>query len=64
MKAFQDALAIAPGDVGIRIEYAKALEKLGDRDFAKEQYREALRRDDKLPLDEPKRLSAEAAEGN
>jgi Flp pilus assembly protein TadD len=59
MRAFQDALAISPGDVGVRIEYAKALEKLGDREFAREQYREALLRDDKLPPDEPKRLSAE-----
>jgi hypothetical protein len=31
--------------------------EVGDSDFAKEQYREALRWDDLLPKDEPKRLS-------
>jgi len=57
IKAYQSALGLAPGDVGLRLEYAKALEKLGDSDFAKEQYREALRWDDLLPMDEPKRLT-------
>jgi tetratricopeptide (TPR) repeat protein len=57
MKAYQAALGLDPGDVGLRLEYARALEKLGDTDFAKEQYREALRWDDLLPKDEPKRLN-------
>ena len=57
MKAYQSALGLDPNDVGLRLAYADALEKLGDKDFAKEQYREALRRDDELPKDEPKRLT-------
>jgi tetratricopeptide (TPR) repeat protein len=59
IKAFQAALGLSPGDVGLRIAYADALAKLGDREFAKEQYREALRWDDLLPKDEPKRLTNE-----
>jgi tetratricopeptide (TPR) repeat protein len=57
IKAYQAALGLSPGDVGLRLAYAAALEKLGDQDFAKEQYREALRWDDLLPKDEPKRLT-------
>jgi len=57
IRAYQTALGISPGDVQLRLEYAAALEKLGDKDFAREQYREALKRDDELPKDEPKRLS-------
>jgi len=57
MKAYQTALGLSPGDVQLRLAYAEALEKLGDGDFAKEQYREALRWDDLLPKDEPKRLT-------
>jgi tetratricopeptide (TPR) repeat protein len=56
IKAYQSALGLSPGDVQLRLQYAKALQKLGDLDFAKEQYREALRWDDLLPSDEPKRL--------
>jgi len=59
MRAYQSALGLSPGDVQLRLGYAEALEKLGDKDFAKEQYREALRWDDLLPKDEPKRLSGE-----
>jgi O-antigen ligase len=57
MRSFQNALALTPADVQIRLAYAEALEKLGDSEFAREQYREALRYDDELPKDEPKRLS-------
>jgi len=57
MKAYQTALGLSPGDVQLRLAYAEALKKLGDGDFAKEQYREALRWDDLLPKDEPKRLT-------
>jgi tetratricopeptide (TPR) repeat protein len=57
MRAYQSALGLSPGDVQLRLAYAQALEKLGDRDFAKEQYREALRWDDLLPKDERKRLT-------
>ena len=57
MKAYQQALGLSPADVGLRLEYAAALEKLGDKDFAKDQYREALQWDDLLPKDEPKRLT-------
>jgi tetratricopeptide (TPR) repeat protein len=56
IRAYQGALGLSPGDVGLRLAYAEALEKLGDKEFAKEQYREALRWDDLLPKDEPKRL--------
>ncbi len=56
IRSFQNALALTPADVGIRIDYAEALEKLGDPEFAREQYREALKWDDELPKDEPKRL--------
>jgi hypothetical protein len=59
MKAYQAALGLSPGDVQLRLAYAAALEKLGDKEFATEQYREALRWDDLLPKDEPKRLKEE-----
>ena len=58
IKPFQEALGLSPADVGLRLEYAAALERLGDKDFSREQYREALRRDDELPRDEPKGLPA------
>jgi O-antigen ligase len=57
IKPFQEALGLSPADVGLRLEYAAALDRLGDKDFSREQYREALRRDDELPRDEPKRLT-------
>lgn len=54
--AFQRSLALDPRDVGLRIRYADGLAKLGDHFAAAEEYREALRQDDLLPKDEPKRL--------
>jgi tetratricopeptide (TPR) repeat protein len=60
IKAYQTALGLSPGDVQLRLAYAAALQKLGDKEFAKEQYREALKWDDELPKDEPKRLTNEA----
>jgi tetratricopeptide (TPR) repeat protein len=60
IKAYQTALGLSPGDVQLRLAYAAALQTLGDKEFAKEQYREALKWDDELPKDEPKRLTNEA----
>ncbi len=57
-KAYQAALALDPRNVELRLEYAEALAKLGDSAGAVDQYREALHRDDELPADEPKRLTA------
>jgi tetratricopeptide (TPR) repeat protein len=54
--SFQNALRLNPADVETRLAYAGALAKLGDNAAAAEQYREALRYDDLLPPDEPKRL--------
>jgi O-antigen ligase len=57
-RAYEDALALDPRSVTVHIEYAEALEKLGDRELALDQYRFALRLDDALPADEPRRLPA------
>jgi hypothetical protein len=53
---FEQALALDPMSVASRIDYADALEKLGNSREAARQLREALRRNDQLNPDEPKRL--------
>lgn len=54
---YQRALALDPRQVQVRIEYAEALARAGDLDNSAEQLREALRYDEQLPKDEPKRLA-------
>jgi O-antigen ligase len=46
-----------PRNVSVRLDYAAALSRLGQPAAAITQYREALRFDDELPKDEPKRLA-------
>lgn len=48
---------IDPRNVSVRLDYAAALARLGQPAAAIKQYREALRFDDELPKDEPKRLA-------
>jgi tetratricopeptide (TPR) repeat protein len=54
---FERALELNPNDLESRLEYAGVLEKFGDRDAAREQYRLALKTNDGFDPTEPKRLS-------
>jgi O-antigen ligase len=54
--AYEQALALDPRSVSIHLEYAEALEKVGDRELAVDRYRYALRLDDALPEREVRRL--------
>lgn len=56
---FERSLALNPNDVTARIDYAKALEMLGLKIAAAEQYRLALEKNEGLSKDEPKRLPAD-----
>jgi O-antigen ligase len=56
-KWFDESLALDPNDVQGRLLYASELEKLGLREEASRHYREALRLNNLLAPDEPKRLS-------
>lgn len=53
---FDRATAIDPGNVNMRLAYARCMESLGQPAKAIEQYQEALKRDDALPQDEMRRL--------
>lgn len=53
---YQHALRLDPNNVDVRIEYGETLRRFGDRAAAAAQYREALRYNDLLNPDEPKRL--------
>jgi O-antigen ligase len=53
---YEQALRLDPNNVDVRIEYAEVLNRFGDRAAAAEQYRQALRYNDLLSPDEPKRL--------
>jgi len=55
-EAFEAALELDPNDVGAHLDYAESLEKLGLKAEAREQYRVALEKNDRLAPDEPKRL--------
>ncbi|MGH7177319.1 MAG: O-antigen ligase family protein, partial [Tepidisphaeraceae bacterium] len=63
VRADYDAVvALNPNDVQTRIDFADALEKLGLLREADEQIRTAIRCNDALPVEEPKRLSPERIE--
>jgi O-antigen ligase len=55
---YDRTLALDPANVQIRLEYAAALEKLGEPQAAVAQLRQALHWNDLLNPDEPKRLPA------
>jgi len=59
---FEKAIALDPNNVQTRLDYAKALTEMGDKNAAILQYSAALAKDDELHPDEPKRLSAEQRE--
>ncbi len=54
---YQRALSLNPADLEVRLRYAAALEKLGSKTEAADQLRRALEFNDKLPLEEPERLT-------
>ena len=56
---FERAIHLDPNNVQVRLDYARLLTNLGDRPAAAEQFRIALRYNDQLHSDEPKRLTAE-----
>lgn len=56
IESFQEATALDPNDVWLHLEFADALVRLGMRAHALEEYRQALRYNDLLGPDEPKRL--------
>jgi O-antigen ligase len=59
---YERALGLDPNSVQVRLEYAALLRRLGDPAGARGQYQAALRYNDLLSPDEPKRLSAEKVE--
>ncbi len=61
-EAYGQAVRLDPKSVRVRIQYAEAMAKLKEREAALEQYREALRLDDLLPVDEVKRLGRRRVE--
>jgi hypothetical protein len=54
--AYDAAVALNPNDRDIRLRYAQALDRLGDRSAAAAQYRAALAADAALPVGEPRRF--------
>jgi len=56
---YDAALRLDPNNVQVRLDYATMLRRLGDTAAARQQYSEALRYDDLLSPDEPKRLPPE-----
>jgi len=56
-KFFAEAVVLNPNDVSIRTDYAELLARSGKPNRAVEQYREALRLNDLLDPNEPKRLT-------
>lgn len=56
---YDKALTLNPADINVRLRYAAALEDLGLKKEAAEQYRIALDFNDKLPAEEPERLPPE-----
>jgi tetratricopeptide (TPR) repeat protein len=61
-EAYQRMLELDPRNVAARLDYAEALLKMGEDGAALDQFKEALRQNDALPADEPKRLSAQRRE--
>ena len=59
---YEQALRLDPNNVDVRLEYADVLRRLGDPAAAAGQYREALRYNDLLHPDEPKRLAPKKVE--
>ena len=53
---YDGAIELNPADNQIRLQYAAALEQLGLKKEAAEQYRTVLEFNDKLPIEEPERL--------
>jgi O-antigen ligase len=53
---YDQAIELNPADNQIRLQYAAALEQLGLKKEAAEQYRTVLEFNDKLPIEEPERL--------
>jgi tetratricopeptide (TPR) repeat protein len=56
-------IELNPNDVSLRIEYGDALRELGKREEAAKQYEEALRFNEMLKDNEPRRLRGERVEG-
>jgi tetratricopeptide (TPR) repeat protein len=54
---FQRLLELNPNDVQARLEFAGTLERFGQPRRARDEYRAALRANDQLSPDEPKRLA-------
>jgi hypothetical protein len=61
-RGYEQALRLDPNSVQVRLDYAALLRRLGDAAGARGQYEAALRYNDLLSPDEPKRLSAEKVE--
>ena len=59
---YDRAIELNPADSEIRLQYAAALEQLGLKKEAAEQYRTVLDFNDKLPLEEPERLPEKRVE--
>ena len=53
---FERAIALDPNDVAVHLDFAKALERLGQNGEARRQYAEALRLNDLMDPAEPERL--------
>lgn len=56
MEDFEAAIEMDPNDVSAHVDFADALVRLGQRQRAIEEYRTALKYDDLLEKDEPKRM--------
>jgi tetratricopeptide (TPR) repeat protein len=55
-RGYERALRLDPNNVQVRLDYAAMLTRLGDPSGARDQYEAALRQNDLLSPDEPKRL--------
>lgn len=62
LAAYARAVALNPMDLSIRLEYADALESVGQLPEARQQWREVLRINDLFDATEPERLSASQVE--
>jgi tetratricopeptide (TPR) repeat protein len=60
--AYENATALNPNDVGIRLEFAEFLKDSSEPQKAVEQYQKALWYNDQFPPEEAKRLSPEDVE--